>query len=159
MLPFYYARSWWNKLHLESLYKMFQNALNRHWTYVYFTNGVFCFHVSFLCFNLLIINAFEGWNIRLLCFIFSFNVSFKKTLREKNKNTVGAIQKHWGSDNALPQRFEKWNMKLKMKHWSRMFHFSKWLIFNKLKHKNETWKINQRFWKRMDISEINYGLP
>ena len=38
----------------------FQNALNRHWTYVYFTNGVFCFHVSFLCFNLLIINTFEG---------------------------------------------------------------------------------------------------
>ena len=22
----------------------------------------------------------------------------QKTLREKNKNTVGAIQKHWGSD-------------------------------------------------------------
>ena len=162
MLPFYYARSWWNKLHLESLYKMFLNALNRHWTYVYITNGAFCFHVSLLCFNLLIINAFEGWNIRLLCFIFSFNVSFKKhwgrktkTLWERFKNTVGAIQKHWGSDNALPQRFEKWNMKLKMKHWSRMFHFSKWLIFNKLKHKNETWKINQRFWKRIEICAIN----
>ena len=37
-----------------------QNALNRHWTYVYFTNGAFCFHVSLLCFNLLIINTFEG---------------------------------------------------------------------------------------------------
>ena len=102
---------------------MFQNALNRHWTYVYFTYGVFCFHVSFLCFNLLIINAFRGWNITLLCFTFCFNVSFKKhwgrktkTLWEKNKNTVGAIQKHWGSDNVLPQCFEKWNMKLKMKH-------------------------------------------
>ena len=49
-----------DKLQFESLYEMFQNALNRHWTYVYFTNGVFCFHVSFLCFNLLIINTFEG---------------------------------------------------------------------------------------------------
>ena len=39
---------------------MFQNVLNRHWTYVYFTYDVFCFHVSFLCFNLLIINTFEG---------------------------------------------------------------------------------------------------
>ena len=30
-----------------------------------------------------------------------------KTLREKSKNTVGAIQKHCGSVNALPQCFEK----------------------------------------------------
>ncbi len=130
---------------------MFQNALNRHWTYVYFTNGVFCFHVSFLYFNLLIINTFEGWNIRLSCFIFSFNVSFKKTLRGKNKNTVGAIQKHCGSDNALPQRFEKWNMKLKMKHPSQMFYFSKWLIFNCFITKYETWKVKQMFWKRIEI--------
>ena len=49
-----------DKLQYESLYKMFQNALNRHFTYVYFTIGVFCFHVSFLCFNLLIINTFKG---------------------------------------------------------------------------------------------------
>ena len=49
-----------DKLQYESLYKMFQDALNRHWTYVYITNGAFCFHVSLLCFNLLIINAFEG---------------------------------------------------------------------------------------------------
>ena len=34
--------------------------LGRQVTYVYFTNDVFCFHVSFLCFNLLIINTFEG---------------------------------------------------------------------------------------------------
>ncbi len=32
-----------------------------------------------------------------------------------------------------------------------MFHFLKWLIINKLKYKNETWKINQRFWKRIEI--------
>ena len=97
---------------------------------------------------------------------YDFNVSllvsmfhFKKTLRERFKNTVGEIQKHWGSDETLPQCFKKWNMKLKMKHWIRMFHLLNALIINKLKHKNETWKINQRFWKCMDISEINYGLP
>ena len=130
--------------------------------YVYFTNGIFCFHVSFLCFNLLIINTFEGWNIRLLCFIFSFNVSFKKhwgrktkTLWERFKTSVGAIQKHCGSVKSLPQCFEKWNMKLKVKHKSIMFQPSRVLIINKLKHKNETWKINQMFWKRMDICEIN----
>ena len=48
-----------DKLRFKSLYKMFQNALNRALTYVYFTNGVFCFHVSFLCFNSLILNAFN----------------------------------------------------------------------------------------------------
>ena len=128
-------------------------------TYVYFTNGVFCFHVSFLCFNSLILNAFNDWNIRLLCFIFTFNVSFKKhwgrktkTLWERFKNTVGAISKHWGSVKALSQCLEKWNMKLKLKHRSRMFQFLKWLIFNYFITKNETWKINQRFWKRMDNS-------
>ena len=47
------------KLKFEILYKMFQNALNRHWAYVYFTYDVFCFHVSFSCFNLLIINTFK----------------------------------------------------------------------------------------------------
>ena len=49
------------------------------------------FHVSFLRFNLLIIKAFKRWNIRIQCFTFSFNVSLQK-------NTVGAIQKHWGRD-------------------------------------------------------------
>ncbi len=48
------------KLKFEILYKMFQNALNRHWAYVYFTYDIFCFHVSFSCFNLLIINTFKG---------------------------------------------------------------------------------------------------
>ena len=99
------------------------------------------FHVSFLCFNSLIINTFKGWNIELRCFIFAFNVSFSKTQWEKYKNTVGAIQKHCGSDNALPQCFEKWNMKLKMKHRSSMFQPLKALIINELKYKNETWNI------------------
>ena len=49
-----------DKLQYESLYEIFQNALNRHFTYVYFTIGVFCFHVSFSYFNLLIINAFKS---------------------------------------------------------------------------------------------------
>ena len=104
-----------------------------------FTHGIFCFHVSFFSFNTLIINVFKRWNIVYLCFIFSFNVSFKKhwgrktkTLWERFKNTVGAIQKHCGSVKPLPQCFEKWNMKLKVKHSSYMFHFSKWLIFNYL---------------------------
>ena len=146
------------------------------------------FHVSFLCFNLLIINVFKRWNIQFQCFIFSFNVSLQKntvgaiqkhcgrdlkTLWERFKNTVGEIQKHWGRDSkTLRERFKnteeamkrslsvlknetwnlKWNMKLKMKHWIRMFHFLNTLIINKLKHKNETWKINQRFWKRIEIS-------
>ena len=48
------------KLKFEFLCKMFQNALNRHWVYVYFTFAYFMFHVSFSYFNLLIINAFEG---------------------------------------------------------------------------------------------------
>ena len=116
------------------------------------------FHVSLLCFNSLIINIFYDWNIELLCFIFTFNVSCQKhsgrktkTLRERFKNTEGAISKHWGSDNTLPQCFEKWNMKLKMKHSSRMFHFSKWLIFSYFTTKSETWKIKWRFWKRIEI--------
>ena len=124
------------------------------------------FHVSFLCFNLLIINAFKRWNIQFQCFTFSFNASVQKntvgaiqkhwgsdlkTLWERFKNTVGAIQKHCGSVKALPQCFKKWNMKLKMKHKSRMFHFPKWLIFNYFITKNETWKIIQKYWKCMDI--------
>ena len=39
-----------------------------------------------------------------------------KTQWERYQNTMGAIQKHSGSVKALPQCFEKWNMKLKMKH-------------------------------------------
>ena len=74
-----------------------------------------------------------------------------KTLWERFKTSVGAIKKHWGSAKALPQCFEEWNMKLKVKHKSRMFHLLNELIINDLKLKNETWKINQRFWKRMDI--------
>ena len=84
--------------------------------------------------------------------------SDSKPLWERFKTSVGAIQKHWGSVKVLPQCFEKWNMKLKMKHKSCMFHFSKWLIFNYFITKNETWKINQRFWKRMDICLINCNL-
>ena len=75
------------------------------------------FHVSFLCFNLLIINAFKRWNIRIQCFTFSFNVSLQKTLWERFKNTVGAIQKHCGSDSkTLRERESAPSVFLKMKH-------------------------------------------
>ena len=123
------------------------NCSLSHKISIRFQNLWFIFHVSFLYFNLLNINHLEKWNIRLQCFILSFMFHSKKhwgrktkTLWERFKNTVGAIQKHWGSVKALPQCFEKWNMKLKMKHKSRMFQPSKVLIINKLKHKNETWK-------------------
>ena len=55
--------------------------------------------------------------MRLLCFIFGFNVSFKKTLREKNKNTVGAIQNLCGSDSkTLWERESAPTVFWKMKH-------------------------------------------
>ena len=68
---------------------------------------------------------------------------------------------HWGF-KSLPLGFyfspteflergvvnKKWNietknetLKPKMKHWTPMFHLLKRLIFNELKHKNETWNI------------------
>ena len=105
------------------------------------------FHVSFLYFNLLIINTFEDWNITLKCSSFSFMFHFSK---------------HWGSVKALPQCFwiaptEVLNrshsvfvflpqcflnetLKLKMKHKYTMFHLLNTLIINVLKLKNETWK-------------------
>ena len=101
------------------------------------------FHVSLLCFNSLIINIFDDWNIELLCFIFTFNVSCQKhsgrktkTLRERFKNTEGAITrslsvlkvKHETKNETFKsyvslfemidiQLFynKKWNMKDKMK--------------------------------------------
>ena len=102
----------------------------------------FMFHVSPSISNSLIINAFKSWNIRIQCFIFSFNVSFqkhwgRKTKRqwERSQNTEGAITKHCGSMQPFPLCFEKWNMKLKMKHWNVMFYFSKSLILNLLQRK------------------------
>ena len=44
----------------KTLTRFLSATLNRHWGYVYFTFAYFMFHVSFLCFNLLIINTFEG---------------------------------------------------------------------------------------------------
>ena len=111
-------------------------------------HATFMFHFWFQCF---ILKTLREKNKNTVGAIQKHWGSDLKTLRERFKNTEGAISKHWGSDNTLPQCFEKWNMKLKMKHKSRMFHFLKWLIINKLKYKNETWKINQRFWKRIEI--------
>ena len=36
-----------DKLQYESLYKMFQDALNRHWTYVYLPMALFAFMFHF----------------------------------------------------------------------------------------------------------------
>ena len=109
------------------------------------------FHVSFLCFNLLIINAFKRWNIQFQCFTFSFNISVQK-------NTVGAIQKHCGRDSkTLRERFkntegamkrslsvlknETWNLKWKMKvlcftflnSWYSSYYKEKWNMKDKTK--------------------------
>ena len=151
---------------------MFQNAQNRHWLTYILPMVLFAFMFHFYvstCWLSMLLNAetYDSYVSFLVSMFHSKNTEGEKqkhcgrktkTLWERFKNTEGAIQKHWGSDNALPQCFEKWNMKLKMKHWSSMFHFSKWLIFNELKHKNETWKIKQRFWIRMDICSINCNL-
>ena len=87
--------------------------LERLFTYVYFPFAIFMFHVSFLYFNALIINYLEIWNIVLVCFMLCFNVSFQKhcgsdlkTLRERFKNTEGAI------DRSLSVfKNETWNIK------------------------------------------------
>ena len=145
---------------------MFQNALNRHLVLRIFYQWRFLLS----CFTFIFqpIDYQDFWRLKHTTFMFHFYFqcfiqkntegekqkhcgSDLKTLWERFKNTEGAIQKHWGSDNALPQRFEKWNMKLKMKHPSLMFHFPKWLIFNCFITKYETWKVKQKFWKRIEI--------
>ena len=78
---------------------MFQNALNSHWNYVYFTFAYFMFHVSLLCFNLLIINTFKTETC-------DFNVSLLVSMFH-SKNTEGEKQKHCGSDSKpLWERFK-----------------------------------------------------
>ena len=138
---------------------MFQNALNRHlvlriFYLLHFLLSCFIFYVSTYWLSTLLKAETYDFYVSFLVSMFHSKKHWgrkTKTLWKRFKNTVGAIQKHWGSDNALPQRFEKWNMKLKMKHPSQMFHFSKWLIFNCFKTKNETWKVKQKFWKRIEI--------
>ena len=127
---------------------MFQNVLNRHFRFTYILP------LYILCFMFHFYVSTHWLSIHSKAETLNFDVSFllsmfhsqkhsgrkTKTLWERFKNTEGAIQKHCGSDNALPQCFEKWNMKLKMKHWSSMFQPLKVLIINELKYKNETWK-------------------
>ena len=83
---------------------------------------VSCFIFIFQCVDYQLLRNMKHstrmFHIMFQCFI-------SKTLWERFKNTVGAIQKHWGSDQSLPQCFLKWNMKHKMKHTSTMFHISK----------------------------------
>ena len=138
---------------------MFQNALNRHFRFTY----ILPLHI--LCFMFHFYVSTHWLSIHSKAETLNFDVSFllslfhsqkhsgrkTKTLWERFKNTEGAIQKHWGSDNALPQCFISWNMKLKMKYQRPMFHFPKRLIHNLFITKNETWKIKQMFWIRIQI--------
>ena len=69
-------------------------------------------------------------------FHFWFQCFILKTLREKNKNTVGAIQKHCGSDlKTLRERESAPSVFLKMKH----------------ETKNETLKLYVSFSEMIDI--------
>ena len=83
-----------------------------------------------------------------------------------SKNTEGEKQKHCGSDSkTLRERESAPSVFWKMKHETKSETLKSYvssseitdiqLLYNK---KNETWKINQRFWKRMDICEINCNL-
>ena len=119
-----------------------------HIVSIHFQNFWIIFHVSFFVIKWLNISHFEKWNILLLCFIFSFMFHFL--------NTEGALSRSLSVFESLPQGFwiaptvflffslsvfKNETLKLKVKHKSRIFQFSKVLIINKLKHKNETWNI------------------
>ena len=145
---------------------MFQNALNRHFRFTYILPlhilcFMFHFYVSTYWLSRLSKAETSNFDVSFLLSLFhsqKHSGRKTKTLWERFKNTEGAIQKHCGSDNALPQCFEKWNMKLKMKYLRSMFQPLNVLIINELKYENETWKIKQRFWIRMDICSINCNL-
>ena len=88
---------------------------------------------------------------------YDFYVSFLVSMFH-SKNTDGEKQKYWGSDSkTLRERESAPSVFWKMKHETKnetlksYVSFSKWLIFNYFITKNETWKINQKFWKCMDI--------
>ena len=115
----------------------------------------------------MIINTFEDWNIRFLCFTFSFNVSFKKTLREKNKNTVGAIQNPCGSDSkTLRERESAPSVFKKMKHETKNETLKSYvslfemidiqLLYNKkwnMKDKSKVLKTYGYMWDKLQFSE------
>ena len=106
---------------------------------------MFHFHVSTCWLSTHSRDETYGFNVSLLVSMFHFKKhcgSDLKTLRERFKNTVGAIQKHCGSAQSLSQRFEKWNMKLKMKHRRQMFHHSK-TIDNQTFYK-EKWNMKDK---------------
>ena len=75
-----------------------------------------------------------------------------------SKNTEGEKQKHWGSDSKTLRERESapsvfWKMKHETKNETYKLYVScfKMIDIQLVSRKNETWKINQRFWKRMDI--------
>ena len=59
------------------------------------------------CYKVIEYQSFQKVKHTTLMFHFLFQCFILKILREKNKNTEGATQKHCGNDNALPQCFEK----------------------------------------------------
>ena len=77
----------------------------------YFYHRRFLFHVSFFTFNKVIINDFKRWNIKIICFTFSFIVSlfhfyrFAKELEitTMKKNTMRAIYRSHCVLKSLPQ--------------------------------------------------------
>ena len=93
----------------------------------HFLNLWFIFHVSFLCFNVLIINTFKGWNIILLCFILSFMFHFSKhcgsdskTPRERFHAPTEVLNRSHRGFKSLPQCFSfspsvflEWNIETK----------------------------------------------
>ena len=104
----------------------------------------FMFHVSPSISNSLIINAFKSWNIRIQCFIFSFNVSFqkhwgRKTKRqwERSQNTVGACNR-----SHCVLKNETWNLKwniemlcfISLNHWYSIYYKEKWNMKDKTKN-------------------------
>ena len=75
-----------------------------------------------------------------------------------SKNTEGEKQKHWGSDSKTLRERESapsvfWKMKHETKDETLKSYVSlfEMIDIQLLITKNETWKINQKFWKCMDI--------
>ena len=77
----------------------------------YFYHRPFLFHVSFFTFNKVIINDFKRWNIKIICFTFSFIVSLfhfyrfakKLEITTMKKNTMRAIYRSHCVFKSLPQ--------------------------------------------------------
>ena len=107
---------------------------------------MFHFYVSTRWLSTHSIDETYDFNVSLLVSMFHLQKhcgSDSKTQWERFKTSVGAIQKHWGSDNTLPQCFKKWNMKLKwnmkvlcftfLNSWYSSYYKEKWNMKDKTK--------------------------